>query len=533
MTPDNRKANVTFDIVEEPWLPVERRNGSPDCLGLRQLLLQAHDIRRLSAETPTVTAALYRLVLAFAHRAYGPTDSEAWAGLWNGKFARKPLDDYLSQHPGRFDLFDPERPFLQCPALVTCEAAGAAKLVPSRAVGNNVTLFDHTTARDRVALEPAEAARWLVTVHAYDPGGLKTPYTKVKSSERAPANLFGIVLVEGATLHETLLLNMPIYNPEREQPEPTFPGDRPLWEADAPPDPEPDERSPLGWTDLLTWPSRRVLLLPHGDGTGVAVDKVVITPGTRLRGDLADIELMAAFRRPPRKARQKKREDFRAVRLDERRGIWRHTEAFLLAGDEDTRRRPRPLDHIADLVESETISEETVYTIRVFGQQLGSKGAVVESWAEEAVSAPIALLRARHAPAGPIIGHAVDLADQVAGALRDMDRDFCAALQADASVGIDLPYWTQLPQPFDEFLRALAEARRNGQPETDAIEGWARAVRKAATAVADRWAYGSPRKGRNLSEAGKQLGRFTGVLHHLTEVFAAKAMNYVEEEVSS
>ncbi|MFC0862379.1 type I-E CRISPR-associated protein Cse1/CasA [Sphaerimonospora cavernae] len=533
MTLDKGKVNATFDLVAERWLPVERVDGSSDCLGLRQLLLEARDIRRLSAETPTVTAALYRLVLAFAHRAYGPADSRAWVTLWDGKFAQEPLVSYLSQHPGRFDLFDPEWPFLQCPALATGKPTGAAKLVPSRSVGNNATLFDHTTARDRVTLEPAEAARWLMTVHAYDPGGLKTPYRKVKSSERAPANLFGMVLVEGTTLHETLLLNMPIYKPEHEQPEPTSPEDRPLWEVNEPPNPEPDERSPLGWTDLLTWPSRRVLLLPYDDGTGVVVDKVVITPGTRLRGDLADIELLAAFRRPPRKARQKKREDFRAVRLDGRRGIWRHTEAFLLAGDEDTRRRPRALGHIADLVESETIPEETVYTIRVFGQQLGSKGAVVESWAEEAVSAPVALLRARHAPVGPIIGHAVDLADQAGGALRDMDRDFCTAMQAEPGVGIDLPYWAQLPQPFDEFLRKLAEARRNGQPETDAIQGWVRAVRKAATAVADRWAYGSPRKGRNLSEAGKQFGKFTGVLHHLTEVFVAKVMNYVEEEVSS
>ncbi|MCZ9341096.1 type I-E CRISPR-associated protein Cse1/CasA, partial [Streptomyces sp. TRM76130] len=83
-----------------------------------------------------------------------------------------------------------------------------AKLVAHRATGSNRTLFDHTTADQRPLLQPAEAARWLVTTQAYDTSGTKQPYRTERSAEGGLGNRFGCVLVEGASLHETLLLNM-------------------------------------------------------------------------------------------------------------------------------------------------------------------------------------------------------------------------------------------------------------------------------------------------------------------------------------
>ncbi|MGW4475945.1 type I-E CRISPR-associated protein Cse1/CasA [Nonomuraea sp. NPDC004354] len=524
---------MVFDLMEELWLPVERREGSVQPIGLRALLMNARQLRRVAAETPTMTAALYRLVLALAHRVYGPADGAAWAKLWQDGFPPGPLDEYLTTYGNRFDLFHPERPFLQCPPLKTCTPTSAAKLVLERAAGSNVTLFDHTTSTDEVLLEPDLAARWLVTVQGYDPGGTKTPYRSVKSSKRGLANHFGVVIVEGATLLETLLLNMPIYRPEWEQPIATSNQDRPAWECDTFPNPEPDKRSSLGWTDLLTWPARRILLRPQQTEQGQMVAKVVIAPGSELREDLSEVELMSAFRRPPRKPGQKKLQPFQPVRLDERRGVWRHTETLLLAGDEQQRRRPRALEHIAELVDGGIIGDDTVYTLRVFGQRLGSQAAVVQSWAEEAVATPVALLRARYQSAGPIIGHAVDLADQVAEALRDMEKDYATAMSVDRTAGIDLAYWARLPRPFDAFLRTLAQALRRGDSETPAVDGWAEEVRKAATVTADRWAYGSPRTGRALSQVGRVFGRFTGKLHRHIDVFSAQAKQFSSKEALS
>lgn len=517
---------MIFDLVEQRWLPVVDRGGGRRAVGLAEVLLTAHQLGRIEGDTPTMTAALYRLVLALAHRSYGPASDTVWAELWRSEeLPEGPLQGYFARHPARFDLFHPQRPFLQCPAVVSCDVATTAKLVPYRAVGNNATLFDQTTARERPLLDPAEAARWLVTVHAYDPGGLKTPYGREKSSERAPCNNFGCVLVEGATLKDTLLLNMPVYNPEREEPAPTTRADRPAWE-DTPPRPEPEMRSPLGWTDLLTWPSRRVLLSSQESPTGTVVNGVVITPGTRLRGDLPEMELMAAFRRPPAGSSSRAPRPLLPVRLQQRRGVWRHSAELLLAGDQD-RQRPRALDHVAERVRAELIPGHAVYTLRVFGQQLDKNFGAIECWFEEAVPAPVALLRAESSRVGAIIGLAVKLADEVGSALREMERGYCREFQADPSNDLDLWYWPHLPPPFGVFLREVAEALRATQPETTALEAWGRAVRGLARHAADHWAYGSPRHNRGLLVAGKQHASFTGRVEYLIKRFHAETTAFL------
>ncbi len=480
-----------------------------------------------------MTAALYRLVLAFAHRVYGPSDDEAWSNLWRPvELPLDPLQEYLAKYPGRFDLFHPERPFLQCPALTSCSMSSTAKLVAFRAAGNNVTLFDHTTATDRPLLSPAEAARWLVTVQAYDTGGTKTPYRNVKSSEKAPCNQFGCVLVEGATLKETLLLNMPVYNPKRQKPDMTTATDRPAWEEERPPNPEPGEpRVPDGWTDLLTWPSRRILLSPRTAGDNTVVDGVVITPGTRLRSELQHIELMAAFQRPPKKPRSKTRMPFSPVRLREHQGVWRHSQELLLAGDPD-HQRPRTLDELSERME-ELIPESTEFTLRVFGQQLKPDGGAIECWFEEEVPAPVALLRAQDSRVGRLIGFAVTLADNVGRALRDMvisyRKEFQAYRKEDHTKytrDLDLAYWPNLPQPFGTFLRGLGAALRSGGAEMPVVHEWSGAVRRVAHRAAEYWIEHSPDQARGVFMAGKVHGAFTGSLESLINRFEAETRHY-------
>ncbi|TVT22900.1 type I-E CRISPR-associated protein Cse1/CasA [Amycolatopsis rhizosphaerae] len=525
-------ASPRFDLLHEPWIPVIDLNDEPGEVGLAELLLRAHELRRIAGFTPPMTAALYRLVLAFAHRAYGPPDNHEWETLWKAdRFPPEPLQSYVAGWPGRFDLFDPQRPFLQCPALAAHTKSSAVKLVAFRATGNNATLFDHTTARERPLLSPAEAACWLVTVQAYDTGGTKTPYQSVKSSEKAPGNMFGCVVVEGSTLKETLLLNMPVYEPEAELPAMTTPGDHPAWEDEDPPDPKPVERTPRGWTDVLTWPSRRVLLFTRPSGEGTAVDGVVITPGTRLRGELRHLELMAAFQRPPAPRNSKKPRLFFAVRLKQRRGVWRHSRELLLAGDPD-RERPRTLDELSERMDDLHLAEDAEFTLRVIGQQLAERReGAIEWWAEEEVPAPVALLRARDSRIGRLIGFAVTLADNVGSALSEMETAYWKGFQSENTKAkftgdLDLAYWPHLNEPFTRFLRDLSAALISAGPETPAIHRWGVSVRHVAERAAEHWLNASPRQARALSVAGKTYGAFIGRLKHLVETFEAETAHY-------
>lgn len=60
---------TVFDLLTERWIPVLDEDGEPDEPGLEQVLLRAHEPRRITGETPPMTAALHRLVLALLHRA--------------------------------------------------------------------------------------------------------------------------------------------------------------------------------------------------------------------------------------------------------------------------------------------------------------------------------------------------------------------------------------------------------------------------------------------------------------------------------
>lgn len=525
---------TSFDLLTEPWIPVVGIYGETRFVGLEDAFLRAHTIRRVNGEAPTMTAALHRLLLAVFHRAYGPPNEAGWGELWAAeKLPTDPLRAYLDRYRHRFDLFHPQLPFMQCADLASLTHATAAKLVPYRAVGNNVTLFDHTTSADQVMLSPQEAARWLVTLHAFDPGGTKTPYEKDKSSERAPCNWFGVVLVEGMTLKETLLLNALVYEPDHEKPAMTTSDDAPVWEEPAGPSPRPDKRTVRGWTDLLTWPSRRVLLSNTQDGTSTMVDGVVVTPGTRLDAQLSDEEKMAAFRRPTdAKGRFKRDAPMLGVRLRPLRGVWRHSVELLLTDvweEGRNRQRPPALDQVDELAGNQYIPMDAVYTLRVFGQHLDPKATVIETWLEEEVPAPVPLIRARDERLGALIGCAIALADEVGSALRAFQADYRREFRDNKAPEIDQAYWPRLSRPFATFLIEVGDARNAGRSEAPAARVWGRHVTELALSVARRWVASSPAEGRAMATLGKHHGVFERRVRTAESRFHAQIPIYAAE----
>ncbi|MDS1270529.1 type I-E CRISPR-associated protein Cse1/CasA [Lipingzhangella sp. LS1_29] len=544
---------MPYNLLDEGWIPCVQLDGSTTYVGLLDTLYRAHELRGIQGEAPVVTAALYRLLLAFAHRALGgPRHTREWGELWTSptlaeKWIDKRIQQYRADFDSRFLLDGQQHPFLQSPGLAYREFGSAAKLVFHRATGNNVTLFDHLTAADEFHLHPATAARWLVTTHAFDAGGLKSPDVNgAKSSVRGLCNYFGTAVVIGKNLKETLLLNLPVYAPDQGLPLGTREQDRPAWEADTAPEPRADQegRPPLGWTDLLTWPSRRVLLQhAHPDGAP-AVTGAVITPGTRPRGrssghegtsvqeDLHHVEMMAAFRAPVRSASGRSASKSTGARrllpvqLERVRGIWRHAHEFLLPVGEPVgqpRLRPRTIDHVAQMIDQKELSSSHRFTLRVYGQQLDDQGGAVEAWHEEALPMPVALLRTTGSdwPLETLLGLAVGLADDVGEELANLERSYRRVQKGDLSeeaARMQRWYWPVLDRPFQRVLGELGDLVAQGEPEQTTtrralrrhFKGWGCTVQASARQAVDIWQWKHPRTTSRQLLALADLGNVFG-----------------------
>ena len=231
----------SYNLIDEPWIPCVEADGTAATLGLCDALGRAQQLRELSGDSPLVTAALYRLLLAVLHRVFGPESYDAWYDLWqSGRFDQARVVAYLEQWRHRFDLFDPSHPFYQA-ADQRVKPKPVNSLILELAFGNKATLFDHTTDVAGVALTPAEGARAVVAAQDFGLAGLSGLPQKFTDGPCARGVIF---LVQGDTLFETLMLNMLRY-PTEDEVMPHYPDDCPAWEMDDPF--TPDRSRPSGY----------------------------------------------------------------------------------------------------------------------------------------------------------------------------------------------------------------------------------------------------------------------------------------------
>ena len=84
----------SFNLVDQPWISCLDQLGLTKELSIKQTFGQAHELRGFQGESPLVNAALYRLLLAFLHRLFGPANMNEWNKLWHaGKFDMSRIKD--------------------------------------------------------------------------------------------------------------------------------------------------------------------------------------------------------------------------------------------------------------------------------------------------------------------------------------------------------------------------------------------------------------------------------------------------------
>jgi CRISPR system Cascade subunit CasA len=371
---------LSFDLASRPWISVLRCDGTEDELSLHQVFAQAHGLRRVVGGLATQEFALVRLLLAVAHDALeGPAGIEEWSELWEDPDCFAPVQGYLEEHRERFDLLHPHTPFFQTAGLRTAkdEVFSLNRIVADVPAGQP---FFSARMPDVERLSFAEAARWVVHVHAYDTSGIKTGMAgddRVKGGKVYPlgtgwAGGLGGVFVEGLTLRETLLLNLVAADTE----ELDFrPDDRPAWRG-APCGPGSAGRSATGLRDLYTWQSRRVRL--HYDAEGV--HGVVLGYGDPLVSrNMHRREPMTSWRRSPTQEKKLGQSPvYLPLEHDPARSAWRGIAALVAdrleeAGGAEgpSRLRPRILEWVARLVTEGYLSRHSLVRARVVGVRYG------------------------------------------------------------------------------------------------------------------------------------------------------------------
>ncbi len=368
---------VTYDLRTQPWIPCVRNDGAAVMLGLQVTLAEAHTLRELGGESPLVTAALYRLLLAVLHRVYaGPADPDAWGAIWDARqFDAARLGAYFDHWRDRFDLFHPERPFYQA-ADDRVKPKSITALVHHVASGNNATLFDHHTDDEGLTLTPPEAARMVVVAQTFGMGGLSgIPGVAFTGAPWVGGIVF---LVQGKTLFETLVLNMLAYNENEKPPcQRTF-RDRPAWEQDNPFSPE--RQIPHGYLDYLTWQNRRILLFPEETACGVLVREMTVAPALRLDAEVYD---------PQKHYRIDKKIGLLALRFNEDRALWRDSAA-IFSVRETSYRSPLVLNWLGTLRGNTSLRKADQQRMLALG--MANDKAKVEFYRSEQWPLPLAYL---------------------------------------------------------------------------------------------------------------------------------------------
>ncbi|NLE46174.1 MAG: type I-E CRISPR-associated protein Cse1/CasA [Chloroflexi bacterium] len=376
-----------FNLIDEPWIPCMDLHGRRVEHGIRDALLNAHVLREVCDDSPLVTVALHRLLLAILYRLHnGPRGFRAWVSLYACKaFNSDKVTGYLSEWSDRFDLFADSRPFYQIARLEMKQPVSVTRLATECATGNNATLFDHSSDEEDANWIPAQVAKWLVACQSFALGFGKSGNAKIGGkTETLPYSADAIALrgmniwLQGANLFDTLMVNLA----------PTDDSSVPPWELDD----AHEYRDRLdgkgrkavasfGVVDRLTWQSRLVRLLPNG------------STSSRMyfgQGRLAD----KSSGDPMKVYRSSKDEGISPAPLSSGKAAWRDAHSILMipAANSDER-RPECFNLLARARVNGAVSAERQFVTHIVGlASAPNKAGKFLLWRHERMPVPTAIL---------------------------------------------------------------------------------------------------------------------------------------------
>ena len=246
-----------FNLVDEAWILARLKSGEVVELSLRDYFKRVYEIDRIQSDNPLTDTAIFGVVLVIFARASFLADSidtSNGPAQWIRQMREPDANNlaavlgYLEIFKDRFWLVGGERPFMQVHDLHT--AKGDTKPVSRLVLDSESEYFSQRAEVALKSLSFAEAARYLVTLHAYDYSGIKSGAVgdpRVKGGKGYPLGVgwygaTGKVIVHGANMMETLLYSLDY---EQLTDKESFEQDVPVWERA-----EPDTAAPVSYTHL-------------------------------------------------------------------------------------------------------------------------------------------------------------------------------------------------------------------------------------------------------------------------------------------
>ncbi len=471
-----------YNLLSNNWIPVVKLDGTPYLVSLRDVLVDAVQYRNLSASLPHANAALLRLLLAVLFRVFGPIDRERWAQIYrDGSFDAQSLDAYFARWQTRFDLFDPEYPFFQYRHPQVSEKPAQA-LLQMIGGGDTFTLFDHVMDEVSFVLTPAQASLLLLTTQSFALAGLCHPQLKLVYTDAACSRA-AVFVVEGKNLFQTLMFNLVGYR-SGVTPYPGRRGtaDRPVWEADDPY--QPERFTPLGYVDYLTWPNRRIRLIPEQQNGQTVIARITSAPGLVLAAEVHN----AMYHYRIVKGAKEGQNTLKMLRFTEGRALWRDSYALLNMGDEVE--PPLAINWMRELVSEGILSNQRLQ-MAAYGMSTEPGKAKVNFYRSERFELEDSLLCNQELV--NVLGTALDQAESLR---RELWSSTSRLAKAVLSFNIDQPeghqpdpkdaqnllehwnteglYWSRLEAPFHVFMNRLPV------DPAAALDDWQKELRQSA-----------------------------------------------------
>ena len=483
---------MTFSLLQERWIPLVAKDGTHTVRSLRDALLNPADWAGIGTTNPIEVFALYRLLLAICHRAIGPGTLEQRPTLLDS-WPSPELESYLETWADRFDLFHPQRPFLQVAELASAKDLKLSpwlRLAPDRASGADRLLWDHSLDKYPEAISPAQAAVALVAHLQFTTGGLVRALRS--SAERGMACGLLLVTPIGSTLQETLTLSLVPQTADE------YEIDHPSWEKDPPTIKELRDKKtvvPCGPADRYTWLSRALLLKP-----GAAITHLLYAAGLAPAESPAPDPMVAVI--------TGKKGPF-PLSLRKGRAMWRDFHA--LVGDKGS----QPPSTIETAVEIREAQGEDDPISLLAGGLLPDQAKTVLWRLEERRASP-QLLAAKGDAVG-VVDKALELVESVG---KRLNEALSALLKAWLENGGEGPiesvkgfasslmphYWAALEPEFWMLVAQLGQ----GQDGHQALEHWRTTLKGSVDKVWDQARNSLGVDGRALAAEGrssKALGK--------------------------